>query len=306
MDSPLPEGGGNVGETRIGILGCGYVGLELARQLDDEFDVYGVRRSESGLEAVREAGARAIQADLTDPEAVAALPDADVLVFTASTGGSQSAAAIYNDALASVIQSFGDRDDQPDRLVYTSSNGVYGKHDGAWVDEETPIDPQTERQAILHDAEQLVRTQAPDVGIDGTVVRFGGLYGPDRYRLDRYLEGPVTEGYLNLVHRDDAAGILRYLVDTDQARNETVLAVDHEPLDRWAFADWLAEEVGVERPAKQTIEEALSAVDSTRRRQRIQANKRCSSEKLRDLGYEFVYPTAYDGYRPAIEAAREA
>lgn len=290
--------------SRIGILGCGYVGLELARQLDSE-DVYGVRRSESGLKAVRKTGARAVKTDLTDPQAVESLPDADVLVFSASTGGSQSAETIYNDALGAVIETFGERESPPDRLLYTSSTGVYGDHDGAWVDEETPIEPETARQTVLHDAEQLVRTRAPEMGIDGTVVRFGGLYGPDRYRLDRYLEGPVTEGYLNLIHRADAAGVLKFLIKTGQARNDTVLAVDEEPLDRWAFAEWLAAEVGVESPPKETIEERLSAVDSERRRQRIRVNKRCSNRKLLAMGYEFTYPTAYEGYRPAIQTVRE-
>ena len=293
-----------MGPIRIGILGCGYVGLELARQLGDEYEVYGVRRSAAGLAAIRETGARAIEADLTDSAAVDGLPAADVLVFSASTSGSQSPAAIYNDALGTVIDSFGERDESPDRLLYTSSTGVYGNHDGAWVDEQTPIDPVTERQAVLHEAEKLVHERAAAAGIDGTVVRFGGLYGPDRYRIERYLDGPVTAGYLNLVHRADAAGALRFLVDTDQAREDTILAVDEEPLDRWAFADWLADEGGVERPPKASIEEALERTDSKRRRQRIRANKRCSSQKLRCLGFEFEFPTAYEGYRPAIDSFR--
>ncbi len=291
-------------ETQIAILGCGYVGLELARQLRGEYRVVGVRRSDSGLARIREAGVDAVRADVTDPDDMAALPEADVVVYAASASGGEDARTIYHTALEQTIEAYAARAHSPDRFVYTSSTGVYGDADGAWVDETTTIYPDTERQQILLDAEELVLERAPEHGIDGTVVRFGGLYGPDRYRLDRYLDGPVTEGYLNLVHRDDAAGAVGFLVDTEAARNDIVNAVDTEPLEKWAFADWLAAECGVDSPPKETVEERLTEDVSPAAEHRIRANKRCSSEKLRELGYAFAYPTAHAGYRPAIEDYR--
>jgi len=290
-------------ESRVGILGCGYVGLELARQLSEEYEVYGVRRSESGLDAVAETGATPVQADLTKLEDLASLPDADALVFAASSRGNPTAGAIYNSALESVIEQFGSRETSPDRLVYTSSTGVYGDFDGAVVDESTPIEPESDRQRILLEAERLALEKAPEFDIDGTVVRFGGLYGPDRYRMERYLKGPVIEGYLNLVHRDDAAGVVRFLVENDRLRNDTILAVDAEPLDKWAFADWLAGEVGEDAPPKQTVEDRLAeGVTSQSKRHRIVSSKQCSNDKLQSIGYEYHFPTAYEGYQPAIEA----
>lgn len=290
-------------EQRVGILGCGYVGTELSRQMNDDFEVYGVRRSPVGLEAVEEAGAFPIRADLTDPAEVASLPDASVLVFTASSRDNPGAGAIYNAALESVITNFGSRTNSPDRLVYTGSTGVYGDFGGDWVNEETPIEPETERQEILLEAERLTREKAPQFDIDGTVLRFGGLYGPDRYRMNRYLDGPVTEGYLNLIHRDDAAGVVKYLIEQDRLRNERLLAVDEEPHDKWEFADWLAGEVGVDQPSKQTVEDRLdTSVQSAATRQRIVSSKRCSNEKLQDIGYEYRFATAHEGYQPAIEA----
>lgn len=290
---------------RVAVLGCGYVGLELARQLRGQYRVVGVRRSERGLARIRDLGVDAVGADLSDPDDMAALPEADVIVYAASTSGGEGARTIYTTALERTIRAYAARAHPPDRFVYTSSTGVYGDADGAWVDETTTIYPDTERQGILLDAEGLVLETAPAEGLDGTVVRFGGLYGPGRYRLDRYLDGPVTEGYLNLVHRDDAAGAVRFLLDTDTARNEVVNAVDTEPLEKWAFADWLASECGVQPPPKQTVEERLTGDVSPAAEHRIRANKRCSSEKLRKLGYDFSYPTAREGYRPAIQEFRE-
>ncbi|SEO42061.1 Nucleoside-diphosphate-sugar epimerase [Halogranum amylolyticum] len=294
---------------RVAILGCGYVGLELGRQLTAAgHDVVGVRRSDEGLTAVEDAGFEAVRADVTDAGSLSAVPDVDWLVFAASSGGRGADAAerVFVDGLRTAIQQFAAREDPPDRLVYTSSTGVYGDHDGEFVDESTPLDPTTEKTRVLAEAEHVAREAAADHGIDGTVARFAGLYGPGRYRLDRYLEGPVTEGYLNMVHRDDAAGAVAYLLESDLARDEVVLVVDDEPADKWTFADWLAEQCGRPSPPKRTKQERLGEGDlSEAARRRILTSKRCSNAHLRDLGYDLRYPTYREGYRAAVEAYRD-
>jgi nucleoside-diphosphate-sugar epimerase len=294
--------------ARAVIVGCGYVGLELGRQLRAAgHEVTGVRRSDAGLDAVAAAGLTPHRADATDPDSLGDLPDAEWVVFAASSGGrgADAARTVYVEGLRNVIAAYEDRASPPDRLVYTSSTGVYGDHDGAFVDEETPLDPQTEKTRVLAAAERVAIDGAAEAGIDGTVARFAGLYGPDRYRLDRYLAGPVTEGYLNMVHRDDAAGAVAFLLDADRARGEVVLVVDDEPVDKWAFADWLAAECGVDAPPKRTTEERLVDPElSAAARRRIETSKRCSNARLRDLGYEFAYPTYREGYRAAIDAYR--
>ncbi|QLD90202.1 SDR family oxidoreductase [Natronomonas salina] len=290
---------------RVAILGCGYVGLELARQLADDHEVVGVRRSADGIAAVEETGAEAVQADVTDSADLEGVPDVDALVFAASSGGrgAEAARRVYVEGLRTVLETFGAREDPPERLVYTSSTGVYGDHDGDWVDESTPLDPTTEKTRVLAEAERVAREEAPEHGIDGAVARFAGLYGPDRYRLERYLEGPVTEGYLNMIHREDAAGVVRFMLEsTDE---DLLLAVDDEPVEKWAFADWLADECGVERPPKRTKDERLEDDLSEAARRRILTSKRCSNDRLRELGYEFRYPTYRAGYGAAVEAFRD-
>ncbi|WP_276300561.1 SDR family oxidoreductase [Halorussus lipolyticus] len=292
----------------VAILGCGYVGLELGRQLTEAgHRAIGVRRSESGIEAIEDAGFEAVQADVTDAETLSAVPDADAIVFSASSGGrdAETAREIYVEGLRTAIEHFGARENPPERLLYTSSTGVYGDHGGDWVDEETPLSPQTDKTEVLAEAERVALDEAPENGIDGTVARLAGIYGPDRTRLERYLEGPVTEGYLNMIHRDDAAGAVRFLLAEDLARGEVVLVVDDEPVSKWAFADWLADECGEEHPPKQTTDERLADDDlSERVERRILTSKRCSNDKLRTLGHDFNYPTYREGYRDEIEAYR--
>ncbi|ELZ51449.1 NAD-dependent epimerase/dehydratase [Halorubrum coriense DSM 10284] len=295
---------------RVVVVGCGYVGLALAAQLDARgHAVTGVRRSDAGLDAVDAAGpdVDAVRADATDPESLSVLPDADAVVFAASSGGRGADAAreVYVDGLANVVDEYGSRASPPERLVYTSSTGVYGDHDGGWVDEETPVEPTTEKTRVLVEAERIATERAAEAGIDGTVVRFAGLYGTDRYRLERYVEGPVTAGYLNMVHRDDAAGSVRHLLETDRARDRAVLVVDDEPVDKHVFADWLADACGAPHPEKRSKDERIAAGDlSAAAERRIRTSKRCSNALLRDLGYEFVHPTFRSGYRDAVRAYR--
>lgn len=290
---------------RVAILGCGYVGIELGRQLQTDHDVVGVRRSDEGRQRIEAAGFEAVEADLTEPDTLSAVPNADAVVFAASSGGrgAEAAREIYVDAQRAAIEHFGDRAEPPARYCYTSSTGVYGDHDGEWVDEETPLDPQTEKTEVLARAERVALERPTAYGIDGTVARLAGLYGPDRYRLSRYLDGPVTEGYLNMVHRDDAAGAIRYLLDGDYARDDIVLVVDDKPADKWSFADWLADQCGLDSPPKQTIAQRLENDDlSVTAQRRIETSKRCRNDKLRALGYEFAHPMFKSGYRETIEA----
>ncbi len=230
---------------------------------------------------------------MTDADSLASIPDVDVLVYAVSADGRDSDAArtAYVDGLRTTLERFAGRDSPPERIVYTSSTGVYGDRDDAWVDESTPLEPRTEREEILAEAEAIVRESGE---WDWTVARFSGLYGPDRYRLERYLDGPVSDRYLNMIHRDDAAGAIRFLLEAGAGRNEVVLVSDDEPVRKPTLADWLADECGVAHPprAEPTSE-------------RARASKRCSNGKLREMGYEYRYPTYREGYRAAIEAFRE-
>lgn len=252
------------------IVGCGYVGSELARQLVNRGEeVIAVTRSGVSIE-----GVQSVERDVTG--AGLELPTADRLFYLVSAGARAPDAyrAAYVEGLRNTVAAAGDGT----TLVYGSSTGVYGTDDGSWVDETTPIEPATERQRILLEAERAA------IAAGGTAVRFGGLYGPGRTGEDRYLgDARVPAGYLNLVHRDDAADALVVAADGDHDR---YLAVDDEPVHRHELARWLA--AHLDRPPGELVD----AVE--------RSNKRCDNARLRAMGWDLAFPTFREGYRDAL------
>jgi len=107
-----------------------------------------------------------------------------------------------------------------------------------------------------------------------------------------------------MVHRADAAGAVEFLLGgVDES---VVNVVDDEPVSKHRFADWLADACDVSRPEKQTKAERLAASDlSEAAERRIQTSKRVSNGLLRELGYEFEYPTFREGYQAAVDAYAE-
>ena len=288
------------------ILGCGYVGIKLAEQLQQNgHEVTGVRRSQAGLRVLKKHGVTPLQADITEEQSLSYLPESDWVIFmpTPDKRTPQATKDLHVKGLQSVIETYASRSSPPKRLIYASTTGVYGDHDGRWVNEDTPVDPPTKRLAMYREAEQLIETVAPQRGIDGTVIRFAGLYGPERYRLGRYLEGPVVEGYLNMIHRSDAAGVITKLLCDQLLVNDVAIGVDTEPVHRWEFADWLADLHGKERPEKQSVEEYLAGKSYTKaRKQRIKASKRCANKRLKEIEYKYRVPTYREGYKPTVES----
>lgn len=293
---------------RVAIIGCGYVGLALSEKLQEAgATVIGVQRSVGGKLATKATGAEGITADVTEPESLSSIPSVDVIVYAVSAGGGDldQARAVYIDGLRNVITEFGQREDPPSRLVYTSSTGVLGDHDGEWVNESAERKPGSEKAEILCSAEDIALELSREHGLSPLITRLGGIYGPHRYRLDRYLEKPITPGYRNLIHREDVAGAINHLIQSGDFDHECIHVTDMEPVDRYEFATWLAEQLDTEPPQVVTLEERIESGElSETARARLAAAKRVDNSRLVESGYEFRFPTFREGYSAEIARRR--
>jgi nucleoside-diphosphate-sugar epimerase len=121
---------------------------------------------------------------------------------------------------------------------YLSTTGVYGDNAGDWVDEDSPLNPATER------GRARVRAEADWAAIPGLplhVFRLAGIYGPGRGPFEKVRNGTarriIKPGQVfSRIHVDDIAQVLRAsiarprpggiynLCDDDPAPPENVIA----------------------------------------------------------------------------------
>jgi nucleoside-diphosphate-sugar epimerase len=92
---------------------------------------------------------------------------------------------------------------------YLSTTGVYGDHKGAWVDETTPLTPNSDRgrQRVLAERQWLA------TGLPVHIFRLAGIYGPGRGPFEKVRDGTarriIKPGQVfGRIHVDDIAQVL--------------------------------------------------------------------------------------------------
>ncbi len=279
------------------IAGCGYVGNELARMLIDEgHEVFGIRRDIGKLLP----GVRGIEGNVAQPKSLGPAPkrvEYAVYAVGADESSEQAYRRAYLDGLAGFLEWLADEGQRPRRLVMVSSTSVYGQRRGEHIDEDSPTHPTQFRGETLLASERLAAAS----GLSTVVVRLGGIYGPGREGLidrarDGQLETRAKKHFTNRIHRDDAAGLLRFLL-FHASPESLYLGVDDEPAEEAELYLWLSKELGVDAPTEEE-----EGVEGNRRRST--GSKRCSNRRIRESGYSFRYPTYREGYAELIRARR--
>lgn len=181
---------------------------------------------------------------------------------------------------------------------YLSTVGVYGDHQGGWVDETSPCRPVSRRSVDRLQAERAWAAAAEKADAPLAILRLSGIYGPGRNAFVNLAEGTarrlVKPGQVfNRIHADDIAGALRLLSDLklDGIFNVT----DDEPSPPQDVVAYAASLMGVEPPPEQDFD---TAELTPMARSFYGENKRVSNAAIKKAGYRFVFPN----YRTALDA----
>lgn len=285
-----------VNKKSLLVIGCGDIGGAVAERFAaDGWDVTGVRR-----QSVASAAVKMIAADITDPTTLGALAEQApaYVLFVLTPGGftDERYRAVYVEGAKNCMARLNTINLR--RVFWVSSTSVYHQDDGLSIDEKSPTEPSGFSGRRLLEAEHVIR----DSGFAHTVLRLGGIYGPGRERLLRQLrEGKrspeVPVRYSNRIHRDDAVGILQFLLqraEAGAALDDLYLGVDTEPTPLAEIEHWFSDYLGLhytelrEQPSEQRG-----------------GNRRCSSQRLQALGYQFLYPTYREGLPSLLREHRE-
>jgi nucleoside-diphosphate-sugar epimerase len=283
------------------IAGFGYSAQAYARLPRDFTRITGSVRSLEKAERLREHGLNAVV--FASPQAEAALATASALLI--STPTDEALTPLHGDPLLSAYPSL--LDDAPLKaIVYLSTTGVYGNHDGAWIDETTPVAPsnlRTQRRVI---AEQAWLDYAKTRGIGAVVLRLSGIYGPGRSTLESLRVNTarriIKDGQVfNRIHVEDVARSIDAALQ--RAFNEPLLSdivnvADNEPCAPQNVVAYGAQLLGVPPPPEVSFENApLSQMG----RSFYSENKRVKNEKLkRDYGVTLQFPTYREGLKDCL------
>jgi len=269
-------------------LGHGYTAQALARRLlPAGWRVIGTTRSAEKAAALRASGVEALVwpgADLAP-----ALTAASHVLASAGPGPQGDP---FVPQIAPLLHLSAAR-----WLGYLSTTSVYGDHEGGWVDEDTPLDPGTERgrQRVL--AERQWQVAAREAGLALHIFRLAGIYGPGRGPFSKVRAGAarriVKPGQVfSRVHVEDIATALAASMAQPRAGAVYNLCDDDPapPQDVIAHAAAL---LGLPEPPE--VPFALAEL-SPMARSFYAESKRVRNDRIKtELGVQLRYPTYREG-----------
>ncbi|MBO9461057.1 SDR family oxidoreductase [Labrenzia sp. PO1] len=282
---------------RLFIFGTGFSSKAFVEEVRDQFDwIGGTTRSSDKMEALRTLGVEPFLFDGSsqgDGVAEALKQATHILVSIAPNEAGDPVLNQYANEIAGA---------KPRWIGYLSTVGVYGNHDGAWVDEDTPLHPVSKRSVQRVAAEEAWLAFAEQNDLPVQIFRLSGIYGPGRNAFENFRKGTarrlVKPGQVfNRIHVADIAGALKAAMAKPSTRVFNV--TDDEPAPPQDVVAFAAELLGVEAPPEIPFETA----DLTpMARSFYGENKRVSNQRLKDeLGFTFRYPD----YRVALKALLE-
>jgi nucleoside-diphosphate-sugar epimerase len=80
----------------------------------------------------------------------------------------------------------------PSRIVYIGTTGVYGDCDGAIVDENRPVHPESDRARLRVAAELYLQEWCVRRDVPWVILRVPGIYGPGRLGVERIRAGAAA------------------------------------------------------------------------------------------------------------------
>lgn len=183
---------------------------------------------------------------------------------------------------------------------YLSTTGVYGDHDGDWVDENTALNPTTERGQLRKDAEAAWRA-VPDLPLH--IFRLAGIYGPGRGPFEKVRQGTarriIKEGQVfSRTHVEDIAQVLEASI-AQPAPGTAYNVCDDDPAPPQEVIAYAATLLGLPIPPAVPIENAEM---SPMARSFYAESKRVRNDRIKtELGVRLRYPTYREGLAALLE-----
>ncbi|MFK7743868.1 MAG: SDR family oxidoreductase [Roseobacter sp.] len=180
---------------------------------------------------------------------------------------------------------------------YLSTTGVYGDHQGAWVDEDTPLAPSTKRGHARVAAEADWQSIA---GLPLHIFRLAGIYGPERGPFAKVRAGTARRiikpnQVFSRIHVEDIGQILHASLQRPNPGAVYNLC-DDAPAPPEDVIGYAAELLGLPQPPA----EDFATADMTPMARSFYAeSKKVKNDRIKtELGVHLKYPD----YRTGLQA----
>ena len=275
-------------------FGHGYSARALTRLLLPEgWAVIGTTRSEEKAETLRSEGVDPLVwpgADMTD-----ALARATHLLISA--GPDEHGDPVLAQMADKIVAKAPDLE----WVGYLSTTGVYGDHNGGWVDESAALTPATKRGQLR--VEAAAQWQAlPDLPIH--IFRLAGIYGPGRGPFSKVRNGTarriIKEGQVfSRTHVEDIAQILHASIKKPNP-GAAYNVCDDDPAPPQDVIAYAAKLLGLPIPEAIDFDKAEM---SPMARSFYAESKKVSNKRIKEeLGVDLIYPN----YRAGLQALLKA
>lgn len=275
---------------------CDYLGHEL---LDKGWKISGTTRS---LDKKAELKKRGINAHLFDYERPLLDPFeilhgvTHILISTPPNDEGDPVFNIHGSELAKLPNI--------EWVGYLSTTGVYGNRNGEWVDEDTQVNPTSQRGSRRVTAENQWLSVSDAEKFPVHIFRLAGIYGPGRSALDSVRAGVARRiekpGHIfGRIHVEDIVNVLEASINAPKA--DSIFNVcDDLPAPSHEVIEYACDLLHRPYPPMVDFEHAdLSAMA----RSFYMDNRRTRNNKIKDeLGVNLKYPDYKSGLKGCLEA----
>lgn len=300
--SPLGALPARFRRERVLIVGCGDVGLRVARGLGRRVRLLALTSSPARVPTLRAAGLTPLQGDLDRPATLLRLAGLATRVVHLAPPPGDASASWWRDLRTAALLRVLRRRNPPRAVVYASTSGVYGDCGGEKVSEAWPARPRTPRAQRRADAERATRHFGRAARVRASILRIPGIYAANRpggTPRERLLKGtPVLEAaddvYTNHIHADDLARALIAALWRGKPQR-TYNVNDDSAMKMGEYFDLAADLYGLPRPPRVPRSTAQDQLPLMLLSFMGESRRLCNARMKRELRVALRYPAVAQG-----------